>query len=143
MAPASVCCTAPGYPTRVLPRSWFLLALRRYAQFSGRSRRKEYWFFTLFLVLASIVALGLDMALGTMDEEPGAGLLGGLLTLALLLPSIAVTIRRLHDTGRSGWWMLVFLIPVIGLVGFYFMVKDGDAGDNRFGPDPKAEPAPA
>jgi uncharacterized membrane protein YhaH (DUF805 family) len=82
------------------------------------------------------------MALGTMDEEPGAGLLGGLLTLALLLPSIAVTIRRLHDTGRSGWWILIFLIPVIGLVGFYFMVKDGDPGDNRFGPDPKAEPAP-
>jgi uncharacterized membrane protein YhaH (DUF805 family) len=122
--------------------SWFLLALRRYAQFSGRSRRKEYWFFTLFFVLASIVALGLDMALGTMDEETGAGLLGGLLTLALLLPSIAVTIRRLHDTGRSGWWILIFLIPVIGLVGFYFMVKDGDPGDNRFGPDPKAEPAP-
>jgi uncharacterized membrane protein YhaH (DUF805 family) len=124
------------------PMSWFLLALRRYAEFSGRSRRKEYWFFTLFFVLASFVALGLDMALGTLDDETGFGPVGGLLTLALLLPSLAVTVRRLHDTGRSGWWMLIFFVPLIGLVGFYFMVKDGDRGENRFGPDPKAEPAP-
>lgn len=123
--------------------SWFLLALGRYAQFSGRSRRKEYWFFTLFFVLASIVAMGLDMALGTMDEETGLGVVSGLLSLAALLPSIAVTVRRLHDTGRSGWWMMIFLIPLLGLVGFYFMVKNGDPGDNQFGPDPKAEPAPA
>jgi uncharacterized membrane protein YhaH (DUF805 family) len=123
--------------------SWFLLALRRYAQFSGRSRRKEYWFFTLFFLLASVVAMGLDMALGTMDEETGLGVVSGLLSLAALLPSIAVTVRRLHDTGRSGWWMLIFLIPLLGLVGFYFMVKNGDPGDNQFGPDPKAEPAPA
>jgi uncharacterized membrane protein YhaH (DUF805 family) len=123
--------------------SWFLLALGRYAQFSGRSRRKEYWFFTLFFVLASIVAMGLDMALGTMDEETGLGVVSGLLSLAALLPSIAVTVRRLHDTGRSGWWMLIFLIPLLGLVGFYFMVKNGDPGDNQFGPNPKAEPAPA
>jgi uncharacterized membrane protein YhaH (DUF805 family) len=123
--------------------SWFLLALRRYAEFSGRSRRKEYWFFTLFFVLASFVAVAIDMVLGTLDEETGVGVVGGLLTLALLLPSFAVTIRRLHDTGRSGWWLLLFFVPLIGLVGFYFMVKDGDRGDNRFGPDPKAGPEPA
>lgn len=122
--------------------SWFLLALSRYAQFSGRSRRKEYWFFTLFFVLASFVAVAIDMVLGTLDEETGVGVVGLLLGLALMLPSLAVTVRRLHDTGRSGWWVLLFFIPLIGLVGFYFMVKDGDRGDNRFGPDPKAAPAP-
>ncbi len=123
--------------------SWFLLALRRYVQFSGRSRRKEYWFFTLFFVLGSFIAGGLDLALGTLDEETGVGAIGILFGLALMLPSLAVTVRRLHDTGRSGWWMLIFFVPLIGLVGFYFMVKDGDRGENRFGPDPKAESAPA
>lgn len=118
------------------------MALRRYAEFSGRSRRKEYWFFTLFFVLGSFAAVAIDMVTGTLDEDTGIGVVGSLLTLGLLLPSPAVTVRRLHDTGLSGWWVLLFFVPLIGLVGFYFMVKDGDRGDHRFGADPKAEPAP-
>jgi len=122
---------------------WFTLALRRYTRFSGRSRRKEYWFFTLFFALGA-VALGMaDLALGLYSESTGLGLLGSLWMLAMLVPSTTVTVRRFHDTGRSGWWLLVFLVPLIGLLGLYFMVKDGDPGANEYGPDPKQEPLAA
>jgi uncharacterized membrane protein YhaH (DUF805 family) len=116
---------------------WMLMPLRRYAQFSGRSRRKEYWMYTLFVVLVSLIAGAIDGALGLAGES-GYGPLGGIFTLATLIPSIAVGIRRLHDTDRSGWWLLIALIPLIGaLVLLFFFVSDGTGGPNRFGPDPK------
>jgi uncharacterized membrane protein YhaH (DUF805 family) len=106
--------------------------------FQGRARRKEYWFFVLFNIIVSVILNFLDRAIGTYDAEAGAGVLGGVYALAVLIPSIAVTVRRLHDTGRSGWWILIGLIPVIGwIVLLVFMLLDSQPGDNQYGPNPK------
>ena len=86
---------------------WFVKALSSYATFSGRARRSEYWYFTLFALLASLALGVVDGLVGTDEGMGGQGLLSGLATLALLLPSLAVTARRLHDTDRSGWWILI------------------------------------
>lgn len=111
---------------------WYLQALRKYADFSGRARRKEYWMFVLFNIIMSFVIVFLEIAIG------GFGALYGLYTLAVLLPSVAVVVRRLHDTGRSGWWLLIGIIPLIGtIVLFIFMVLEGDVDSNEFGVDPK------
>ena len=116
--------------------------LRKYVVFSGRARRSEFWWFALFSVVVGIVAGVIDTALGS-DVSSGTGVVGGIVTLALLLPSLSVQVRRLHDTGRSGWWVLLNLLPVIGwIVLLVFYVIDSDAGGNRFGPSPK-EAAPA
>lgn len=118
--------------------NWYLQALRKYATFSGRARRREFWFFALFNALIALALAAVDVTTGLYDEETGIGLLYGLYTLAVLLPSIAVTVRRLHDTGRSGWWYLIVLIPLLGaIVLLVFMLLDGERGANRFGPDPK------
>jgi len=118
--------------------NWYIGVLKKYAVFSGRARRKEYWFFVLFTILISIVLAIIDRFTGTYSAEYGMGLLGGLYTLAVLLPSIGVTIRRLHDTGRSGWWILLVLIPLIGaIVLLVFMVLDSQPGTNEYGPNPK------
>lgn len=116
---------------------WYLQALRRYAEFGGRSRRKEYWFFVLFNVLISI-ALGIfDNVIGTVNDM-GSGFFSGLYSLGVFIPSIAVAIRRLHDTGRVGWWLLIALIPLIGaIVLIVFFVQDSESGPNDWGPSPK------
>jgi len=115
---------------------WYLKVLRQYADFNGRARRTEYWMFTLFSVIISVVLAILDSVLGA--SAGGFGLLQGLYALAVLLPSLAVGARRLHDTGRSGWWLLIGLIPLIGaIVLIVFFVIDGDRGPNAYGPDPK------
>lgn len=116
--------------------------LRKYADFYGRARRAEYWLFTLLMVLVVIpVAIIGEVAEATGQLGPGTAILFlilGLIYLGLLIPSIAVTVRRLHDTNRSGWWLLISLIPLIGgLVLFVFTVLDGTPGPNRFGSDPK------
>lgn len=116
--------------------------LRKYADFYGRARRAEYWLFTLLMVLVVIpVAIIGEVAEATGQLGPGTAILFlilGLIYLGLLIPSIAVTVRRLHDTNRSGWWLLISLIPLIGgLVLFVFTVLDGTPGPNRFGTDPK------
>lgn len=122
--------------------NWYLEALRKYATFEGRARRKEYWFFILFNVLAVVVLGIIDVVLGTSSKETGLGLLSGLYLLAVLLPALAVTVRRLHDTDRSGWWILINFIPVIGaFVLLIFTLLDGTPGSNRFGPSPKGEVA--
>ena len=118
---------------------WATLPLKKYAQFSGRSRRKEYWSYVLLYIAIYIVAGILDgvVGLGTMI----IGLYGPLTllaALALFVPSLAVGARRLHDTGRSGWWLLIGLIPLIGaLVLIYFFILEGDRGPNEYGADPK------
>lgn len=120
--------------------NWYLEALRKYATFEGRARRKEYWFFILFNVLAVVVLGIIDVVLGTSSKETGLGLLSGLYLLAVLLPALAVTVRRLHDTDRSGWWILIEFIPLIGgLVLLIFTLLDSTPGSNRFGPSPKGE----
>lgn len=122
--------------------NWYLEALKKYATFEGRARRTEYWFFVLFNVLAIIVLEILDVVLGTFSKETGFGLLSGLYAIAVLLPSLAVIVRRLHDTDRSGWWILINFIPVIGaFVLLIFTLLDGTPGSNRFGPSPKGEAA--
>jgi uncharacterized membrane protein YhaH (DUF805 family) len=118
--------------------NWYLAALKKYAEFNGRSRRKEYWMFLLFNIIISIILAVIDKATGSFNETVGIGILGAIYDLAILIPSIAVSIRRLHDTDRSGWWLLIGLIPLIGaIVLFVFMVQDSKPGQNRFGPNPK------
>lgn len=118
--------------------NWYLAVLKKYAVFEGRARRKEYWFFVLFNLLITLGLTMIDGVTGTLDPRGGVGLLSGLYTLAVIIPAIAVSVRRLHDTDRSGWWFLIAFIPVIGpIVLLVFMALDGTPGDNRFGPNPK------
>lgn len=122
--------------------NWYLDVLKKYVVFSGRARRAEYWWFILFNIIISLALGAIDGVTGTYSPEAGLGLLGGLYTLAVLLPSIAVTVRRLHDTGRSGWWFLIFLVPVIGaIVLLVFMVLDSKPGQNQYGENPKGAAA--
>lgn len=112
---------------------WYTKVLTNYVGFSGRARRKEYWFFTLVNVAVVFVLAVIDQWLGLN------GLLVGLYTLAVFLPSLAVGVRRLHDTDRSGWWMLISLVPFIGsIVLLVFMLLEGTLGQNRYGPSPKS-----
>jgi len=123
--------------------NWYLVALKKYAVFAGRARRKEFWVFVLVNTLIAVALAMIDMYTGTFDEEVGLGLLSGLYALAMIVPSIAVTVRRLHDTDRSGWWYLLVCVPLIGgLVILVFMLLDGTPGTNRFGPNPKGESGP-
>jgi uncharacterized membrane protein YhaH (DUF805 family) len=118
--------------------TWALMPLQKYAVFSGRSRRKEYWMFVLFTFLVGIGLGIIDTLAGTYDDTFGIGLLSGLFNLAILVPSIAVNTRRLHDTGKSGWLQLLFIIPLVGLIlWIVWMVKDSDQNGNQYGPNPK------
>jgi uncharacterized membrane protein YhaH (DUF805 family) len=119
---------------------WFIQALTKYAVFSGRARRKEFWYFALFNTIISIVLVLIDFESGNLDPETGLGLLQGIYMLAILLPLISVSVRRLHDTGRSGWWFLVSFVPVVGhFVMLLFMVQKGQPDSNQYGLDPKME----
>ena len=112
---------------------WYMGVLRKYAEFSGRARRREYWTFALISFLIGC-ALGVIGAL-----VHGLAFLSWVYSLAVLVPSIAVSVRRLHDTGRSGWWLLIGLIPLIGLIVLIvFLATDGEPGDNEYGPNPKS-----
>lgn len=117
----------------------------KYVTFEGRARRSELWWFALFILLGNIVFGLLDALLfGAMAGGGEFSPLGSLFSLAVFLPSIAVGVRRLHDLDRSGWWYLLVLIPLIGmLVLLFFFVQRGTAGPNRFGADPLAGEAVA
>ena len=118
--------------------NWYLYVLKNYATFSGRARRKEYWMFFLFNVLISLGLGVLDVVAGTYSVEYETGFFSALYSLLVLIPSIAVSVRRLHDTNRSGWWVVISLIPIIGvLVLFVFTCLDSQPGTNRFGANPK------
>ena len=116
---------------------WFLKCLTQYADFTGRARRKEYWMFVLFSLLIYLLVAIVLVALSA--TESAINIVIGLLALSLMLPNLAVTIRRLHDTDRSGWWALLSFVPILSLVILVFMFLDGTSGGNRFGPDPKAD----
>ncbi len=118
--------------------NWYFEVLNKYAVFNGRARRKEYWFFVLFNVLISLLLSIADGLTGTLNPLTGVGVLGGVYMIAIMIPSIAVAVRRLHDTGRSGWWLLISLIPIVGgLVLLYFLVLDSDPESNEYGECPK------
>ena len=124
---------------------WYLKVLRQYADFSGRARRTEFWMFVLFNAIAVIILTILDNLLGLSGSWIGGGAVyvsSGVLTsiyeLAVLVPSLAVGARRLHDTGKSGWWQLLHLIPIVGtIVLIVFFATDGDRAPNKYGVDPK------
>ena len=120
--------------------NWYLHVLRNYAMFSGRARRKEYWMFFLFNMIFAIVMMMVDGMLGLTFDSIGYGPLYGLYTLFVLIPGLAVLVRRLHDTGKSGWMVLIALIPFIGAIWLLVLtLMDGEAGENKYGPSPKGE----
>jgi uncharacterized membrane protein YhaH (DUF805 family) len=131
---------------------WMVLPLKRYFDFGGRSRRREYWMFFLFTIMLSIVAGIIDNLLGygssyrTVTETSvsagasSSGPVAALVSLGLLIPSLSVGFRRLHDTDRSAWWLLLILLPLLGWIALLvFYCQEGTRGPNRFGPDPKGE----
>lgn len=119
--------------------NWYLKVLKQYADFTGRARRKEYWMFFLVHIGVSIVAMILDNLLGLTFMGIGYGPLYLLYGIAVILPGIAVGIRRLHDVGKSGWMLLIALIPLIGSIWLIvLMATEGDSGSNAYGDDPKA-----
>jgi uncharacterized membrane protein YhaH (DUF805 family) len=120
---------------------WYLSVLKKYAVFSGRARRKEYWMFTLFNNIIGLI-------LGVLQLIPLlSGLfsvLGILYSLAILIPSLAAGVRRLHDTGRSGFWLFLILVPLVGaIVILVFLASDSVANENKYGPNPKGAVAAA
>ncbi len=120
---------------------WATLPLKRYAEFTGRSRRKEYWMFFLLILVVAVVLSLVEGMVGLGGMIGGVyGPLTTLFLLATLVPSIAVGIRRLHDTNRSGWWILIALVPFVGgIILLVFYVLEGTRGPNEYGPDPKGE----
>ncbi|MXY98580.1 MAG: DUF805 domain-containing protein [Gemmatimonadetes bacterium] len=123
---------------------WYIDVLKKYAVFEGRARRKEYWMFFLFSVVIVTILTVIDEFMGLKFELGGEdlGFLSTLYYLGIAIPYLAVIVRRLHDTDRSGWWILISLIPLIGgIILLVFTIIEGTKGDNRFGPDPKAETA--
>ncbi|RTY90841.1 DUF805 domain-containing protein [Flavobacterium sp. GT3R68] len=121
------------------------VVFENYANFSGRARRSEYWYFTLMniLVAMAFVTLGVIMVTALGMDELGIGIfvvLYALYTLAIIIPSFAVTVRRLHDLGKSGWYFLIYFIPFIGSIWLLILLcTEGESQPNQYGPDPKNE----
>jgi uncharacterized membrane protein YhaH (DUF805 family) len=115
--------------------NWYLAVLKNYVGFSGRARRKEYWMFVLFnLIIMTILYLPF-----VITQEPALVALYGVYALAVFLPSLAVTVRRLHDIGKSGWWYLINFVPLVGpIILIVLTATAGETGPNQYGPDPKA-----
>ncbi len=111
---------------------WFLESLRKYAVFDGRAHRTEYWMFCLTIFVIGIALFILSAVVETL------GILLGVFYLGILIPSLAVGVRRMHDTGRSGWWILISAIPIVGGIWFFVLtVLDSEPGENQYGPNPK------
>lgn len=109
---------------------YFTGALKKYAEFTGRARRKEYWMFILFYMIFYIILSVIDLFIGSI-------ILSSIYSLALLIPTISIAARRLHDTGRSGWWQLIVFLPIIGtIILFVFLVQDSH-DKNEYGENPK------
>ena len=110
---------------------WYQEALRKYADFSTRSRRMEYWMFL-------VVNLVIGVVLGAIGGMTGMRWISIVYSIFVFVPGLAVSVRRLHDTGRSGWWLLLVCIPILGwLVLLFFYVQEGQPGDNEYGSNPK------
>jgi uncharacterized membrane protein YhaH (DUF805 family) len=119
--------------------NWYLKVLRQYSDFNGRARRTEYWMYVLFNFIFFIVAAIIDNIAGTTIAGLPYGLFYFLYALAVIIPGLAVSVRRLHDVGKSGWMILIALIPIIGAIWlFVLMVTEGNQNDNQYGQNPKA-----
>ncbi|UQX04012.1 DUF805 domain-containing protein [Streptomyces sp. RerS4] len=111
---------------------YYVDVIKRYADFSGRARRQEYWMFVLVSLPIMVVLIAIDFMLGSYP------VIFWIYNIAVFLPTLGLSVRRLHDTGRSGWWYLVGLIPFVGWIGLIvLMAIEGDAGPNGYGPSPK------
>ena len=118
---------------------WYFETLRKYAVFAGRARRREYWMFELWHALILVALFVIDIKVSASGHNQAA-VLTGLYLLATALPSLAGLVRRLHDTNHSGWWIFISLVPLVGqFILLRLLIKDGDPGPNRFGPNPKTE----
>ncbi|WP_298879855.1 DUF805 domain-containing protein [uncultured Polaribacter sp.] len=114
--------------------NWYLKVLKQYADFSGRARRKEYWMFTLINILISWAFKLLDFAAGTTIFET----IASIYSLAIIVPSIAVAVRRLHDIGKSGWYFLLVFLPIIGWIWLIVLyATEGESKPNKWGDNPK------
>jgi len=122
----------------MISMDYWLKVVTKYADFSGRASRAEYWNFMLFNLIFFFAISFLDILLGTFDFEIGRGILGTLYIFATIIPSLSVTIRRLHDVGESGWMHLIVFVPIFGPIYLlYLLSKKGDPGKNEYGPKPK------
>ncbi len=120
--------------------NWYLKVLKQYADFNGRVRRKEYWMFVLFYIIFAFTAMILDNIFGIAIKGVGYGPIYLLYCLFLFIPSFAVSVRRLHDIGKSGWMILIALIPVIGAIWLLvLMCIDSNPKENKYGANPKKE----
>ncbi len=118
--------------------NWYIGVLQKYAVFNGRASRSEYWYFVLFNLLIAIGLAMIDGLTGSFNPETGIGILGGIYALGVVIPGIAAAVRRLHDTNRTGWWLLIGLIPLIGfIVLIVFLATDSQTGSNQYGENPK------
>lgn len=118
--------------------NYYLSVLKNYAVFTGRARRSEYWFFVLFNLIIAFV-LGIIDGLLNLSIGKNTGVLGTIYSLGVFIPSIAVMVRRLHDTNRSGWWIFIGLIPIVGaIVLIIFAIQKGTPGENKYGQNPKS-----
>lgn len=116
---------------------YFKKVYANYANFNGRARRKEYWYFMLFYILFVFLLSIVDFII---FREAGFGLFNSLFQLASLIPTLAVGTRRLHDINASGWWQLLYIIPIIGgIILLFFFILDSNSGDNDYGPNPKID----
>jgi uncharacterized membrane protein YhaH (DUF805 family) len=127
----------PTNETRGATLNWYVEVLKKYAVFSGRAGRPEFWYFVLFNAIVAFALAILDVVLGTVSSG-NVGLFYSIYLLAVLLPCIGVGIRRLHDTNRSGWWLLIELIPIVGLILIGWWIIESDAGPNQYGAGPSA-----
>lgn len=120
--------------------NWYLKVIKEhYADFNGRARREEYWMFTLFNLIFSIVISLIFTGIGFAIDVPAIAAITYVYTLALLIPSLAVLVRRLHDVGKSGWFFLISLIPLIGPIYILVLLcTDSENGTNKWGDNPKA-----
>ena len=109
---------------------YFLDAFRKYADFTGRATREQYWMYILIYVVISVVLSIIDAALAT-------AVLSAIFSVVMLVPSISIATRRLHDTGRSGWWQLIGLIPLLGIIILIIFLVQDSHGENQYGPNPK------
>jgi uncharacterized membrane protein YhaH (DUF805 family) len=117
--------------------NWYLKVMKQNEIFTGRAQRAEYWYFVLFYAIVYIVLMVVDVALGLYNIESGFGVLSGIWALIHIVPGIGVAVRRLHDIGKSGWWYLLVLIPLVGIfIILIFLAKDS-VNNNQYGISPK------